>query len=325
MSETAAIQRLCYNPQMDQLKVGVIGCGVLGQRHAEIYNRLPNVKLAGVCDVMVKKAEALGKQLGVPFFSDPTELYASIDAASVCTPAISHYQVSSELLNHNVHLLIEKPITTNVDDADKLLKIAKEKKLTLQTGHIERFNGAVSKVKEIVKNPLFIECDRIGFFDPRIADVGVVLDLMIHDIDIVLYLVGSKVKKVEAIGMKILSKTEDFANCRIEFESGAVCNLTASRMAQKHRRKIRIFEENRYISLDYFSQEALTFAKDSAKFNETIYVPLDVRKTNSLEEEIKAFVKCVLSGEKPLVSGEDARAALDVALQALQQIHSASK
>lgn len=310
---------------MDQLKVGVIGCGVLGLRHAEIYNRLPNVKLVGVYDVSVKKAEALGKQLNVPFFSDPSQLYESITAASVCTPAISHYQVSSELLKHDVHLLIEKPITTNLEDADSLLKLAKEKKLTLQTGHIERFNGAVCKVKEMVKKPLFIECDRIGFFDPRIADVGVVLDLMIHDIDIALYLVGSKVKKVEAIGMKILSNSEDFANCRLEFESGTVCNLTASRMAQKHRRKIRIFEEHRYISLDYFSQEALTFAKDSAKFNETIYHPIDVRKTNSLEEEIKAFVKCVLSGERPLVSGEDARAALEVALLALEQIHSKNK
>ena len=305
---------------MSKLKLGVVGCGVLGSRHAEIYKNLPDVELVAVCDRHLDRAVKLGSDLDAKAFDQLEPLLDVVDAVSVCTPAVEHHSVSKSALNAGLHLLVEKPITTTLPDADELLKIAKERKLILQTGHIERFNGAVSAVKKIVNNPVFIECDRIGFFDPRISDVGVVLDLMIHDIEIILYLVNSPVKTVQAVGMNILSQSEDFANCRIEFESGTVCNLTASRMAQKRLRKIRIFEKNRYISLDYFRQEVLTFNKESAHTSETLYRPLDVRKSNPLEDEIKDFVRCVKHNQEPEVRGEDARAALKVALQILNQI-----
>ena len=309
---------------MGKMKVGIVGCGVLGSRHAEIYSRLPEVDLVGVCDIDFKRAQKLAEHLKTAPFEHLEDLLPKIEAASVCTPAAQHHVVSKPALEAGVHLLIEKPITTTLEHADELLKIAKNKELVLQTGHIERFNGAVLAVKDLIQKPVYIECDRIGLFDSRISDVGVVLDLMIHDIDILLYLVNSPVKNIQAVGMSILSDSEDFANCRLEFENGAICNLTASRMAQKRLRKIRIFEKNRYVSLDYFRQEALTFDKNIASTSETIYRPLDVRKSNPLEEELKHFVDCVKNHAAPKISGEDARAALQVALQVIQQIHSRS-
>ena len=309
---------------MAKLKIGVVGCGVLGSRHAEIYSKLPHVELVAVCDRHAERAEKLAERVNAKPFDRLEPLLEKVDATSICTPAAQHHGVSKVALEAGVHLLIEKPITTTLEDADELLKIAKDKKLTLQTGHIERFNGAVSAAKKIVQNPIFIECDRIGLFDPRVADVGVVLDLMIHDIDIILYLVNAPVKTIQAVGMNILSQSEDFANCRIEFDNGTVCNLTASRMAQKRLRKIRIFEKERYISLDYFRQEALTFNKESAETSETLYRPLDIRKSNPLEDELKHFIRCIENHEEPRVGGEDARAALKVALQILDQIRTRS-
>lgn len=305
---------------MKILPIGVVGCGVLGSRHAEIYKSLPDVQLVGIYDISESRAQSLANRLNVKAFANLNDLTREIQAASVCTPAVSHHDVASPLLLSGLHLLVEKPIATSLKDADHLIQLAQNKSLILQTGHVERFNGAVMTVKNIVHNPLFIECDRIGYFDPRISDVGVVLDLMIHDIDIILYLVNSKVIDVQAFGMSVLSKTEDFANVRLRFANGAIANLTASRMAQKRIRKLRIFEENRYISLDYYQQEALTFSKDSGYTSESFYQPLDIRKTNSLEDELKHFVGCIQGTQKPRVKNEEARAALDVALQILQQI-----
>ncbi len=309
---------------MQNFNVGVIGCGVLGTRHAEIYNRIPDVNLVGVYDTQLDKAKSLANDLGVIAFDTLESLQKEINAASVCTPAIHHHKVAAPLLKAGIHLLIEKPITTTLEDADDLIEIAQTQNLVLQTGHIERFNGAVSAVKKIVKKPIYIECDRIGFYDPRISDVGVILDLMIHDIDILLYFANSPVKEIHAMGMNIISDSEDFANARILFESGAVGNLTASRMAQKRLRKIRIFEKHRYTSLDYYRQEAQTFTKESAQISESIYMPVDIRKTNPLEEEINAFTHAIHNKIKPQVDGRDGRAALAVALQILDQIRSKS-
>lgn len=299
------------------VKVGVVGCGILGSRHAEIYSRLPSVELVGVYDIHPEKTESVALLCKSKAFSGLEEFYGKVDAISVCTPAQKHYEVARELLEHDIHLLVEKPITTRLEDADDLLRIAQERNLILQAGHIERFNAAVRVIKDIVRNPRFIECDRIGPYDPRIQDVGVILDLMIHDIDIVLHIVDSKVESVETIALSILSPTEDFANCRIRFVNGTVCNLTASRIARSPLRKIRIFQENAYISLDYVHQEAVILTTENGA---TAYRTIDIKKSRPLEEELNTFVECVRTKERPRVSGKEGRAALAVALQALEQI-----
>lgn len=305
---------------MSRLRIGVVGCGVLGSRHAEIYRQLPDVDVVAVVDPLADKANALARAVGARAFSSLRDCGGLFDAASICTPAENHHEVARPLIDAGVHLLVEKPITTRLADADDLVALASSKKIILQTGHIERFNGAVSTVKRLVQDPVFIECDRIGPYDPRISDVGVVLDLMIHDIDIVLDLVQSPVRSVEAVGMNLFSKHEDFAHGRILFESGTVVNLTASRMAQKRLRKIRIFDKNQYFTLDYFQQELLTLTRQRAAEGQTSYEPVPVAKSQPLEEEIKNFVSCVRGGSVQGVSGADGRAALAVALRILDQI-----
>ena len=298
-------------------RVAVIGCGVLGTRHAEIYHELPDVELAGVYDIHPDRTQHLADLLGVRAFGRLAQIFGTIDAASICTPAHTHFEVARELLLKGVHLLVEKPITTRLEDADELLRLAREENLTLQAGHVERFNPAVQAIKSIVKNPKFIECDRIGPYDSRITDVGVILDLMIHDIDILLHIVGSKVKSVDTIAMNIMSPTEDFANTRLTFENGTVSSLTASRIARDRLRKIRIFQENAYISLDYVRQEAVILTKENGT---TAYKTIDIEKAHPLKKELAEFIQCVRTRERPLVSGEEGRAALEVALKILEQV-----
>ena len=303
---------------MEKVRMAVVGCGVLGTRHAEIYSKMPDVELVGVVDTHGEKASKVAAACGTRVFENTAALKGHIDAASVCTPAHTHHEVAKPLLGAGTHLLIEKPITTRLDHADELLRLATDGRLVLQTGHVERFNPAVRMIKGLVKDPRFIECDRIGPYDPRIQDVGVVLDLMIHDIDIVLYLVGSSVTSVDTVGMSMHSANEDFANCRLTFENGTVANLTASRMARNRMRKIRVFQDNAYLSLDYFRQEAVVLTKDSG---EPAYRTIEIEKSQPLQDELADFVSCVRTKDRPLVSGEAGRAALAVALQVLDQIH----
>lgn len=305
---------------MPRLRVGVVGCGVLGSRHAEIYRQLPDVELVAVIDPLIEKAETVARATGSRAYSSLRDCIGLLDAASVCTPAVSHHEVARPLLEAGIHLLIEKPITTRLEDADALVALASSKKIVLQTGHIERFNGAVSTVKQLVQAPVYIECDRIGPYNPRISDVGVVLDLMIHDIDIVMDLVPSPVKSVEAVGMSLFTDREDFAHGRILFQNGAIASLTASRMAQKRLRKIRIFDKNQYFSLDYFQQELLTLTRQRVAEGQTAYEPVPVVKSEPLQDEIKNFVSCVMSRSVRGLNGTDGRAALAVALQILEQI-----
>ena len=301
----------------NKIRTAVIGCGNLGTKHAEIYSRMDKVDLVGVFDVHPEKTERVASSCNTRAFNSLESLFGKIDAASICTPAHTHYTVARSLLENRTHILIEKPITTKLEEADDLLCLAKDRQLILHTGHIERFNAAIRVMKDIVKNPRFIECDRLGPYDPRVQDVGVVLDLMIHDIDIVLHIVGSKVESIETIALNILSETEDFANCRIRFENGTVCSLTASRIARDRLRKIRIFQENAYLSLDYIRQEAVILTRQDGT---TAYRTIDIKKSKPLEEELSYFVRCVQTKEEPLVSGEEGRDALAVALQALEQI-----
>lgn len=302
---------------MNKLKVGVVGVGHLGSIHAKIYQQIPNCELVAVCDLDKARLENLASEIKVPAFTDYKELFGKVDAVSVATPTKFHYAVAREFLDYGIHCLVEKPFTTNLKEADSLIKIARRNKLVLQVGHIERFNSAFAATKEIIKEPKFIECHRLSPFPNRSLDVGAVLDLMIHDIDIVLGLVNSPIKKIESVGVPVLTNFEDIANTRITFKNGCVCNITASRVSDEWMRKIRIFLKNAYISLDYKEANAVVYRKDGLKINKE---NLPIEKEQPLQKELAAFVTCVLQNKEPLVSGEVAREALAVALKIQKQI-----
>lgn len=303
---------------MDKIiRVAVIGVGKLGSRHAEKYMKIPGVKLVGICDTDELKAREVAKACRTEHFRDYRDLIGKVDAANIVVPSPKHYEISKDFLEHGVHLLIEKPITLNVSHADELLRIAKEKRLVIEVGHIERFNSAIRSIQKILKTPRFIECHRLGPYDPRVADVGVTLDLMIHDIDIVLTFAKSPVKTLDAVGAKILSPTEDISNARIRFENNCVCNLTASRVTPDVVRKIRIFQEDAYISLDYVKQEAEIYTKDGFKIR---HEKINIAKSDSLNEELRDFIECVRLGRSPVVTGDDARNALAVAMRISDEI-----
>jgi predicted dehydrogenase len=315
------IKKPVPTPGISTLRLAVIGTGKLGTRHAAMYATLPGVELVGVCDVIEHRAKETAHQCHTRAFKDYRELLGLVDAASIVVPSSHHYAISKDFLENGVHLLIEKPITTTLEDADDLIRTAQEKDAIIQVGHIERFNGAIRKIKEIVKNPRFIECHRLGPYDPRVADVGVTLDLMIHDIDIILDIIHSPIYSVDAVGACILSKTEDIANARIRFQNRSVCDVTASRVTRDVMRKIRIFQDNAYISLDYVKQQAAIYTKNGSQIH---HQHIDIAKSNSLQEELKDFVDCVRTHKRPLVSGEEGRAALALALQIVRQIHDQS-
>ncbi|MFA6349820.1 MAG: Gfo/Idh/MocA family oxidoreductase [Candidatus Omnitrophota bacterium] len=302
---------------MNKLKVGVIGVGYLGQIHARIYKETKGCELVAVCDTNPENLKTVSRHLRVPGFADYKELFGKVDAVSVSTPTFSHHQVAADCLEHGLHCLVEKPFTLTLAEADSLIEIAKRKSLILQVGHIERFNSAFDATHKIIKEPKFIECHRLSQFTNRSTDVGAVLDIMIHDIDIILGLVNSEVKSVESVGINVLTKFEDIANARITFANGCVANLTASRISDEAMRKIRIFQENMYISLDYKDAKACVYRKIDSKITKE---HLPIEKEQPLQKELASFVNCVIEHKEPIVSGAVARQALKVALQIQEQI-----
>jgi predicted dehydrogenase len=307
-----------YGVMQKPVKVAVVGAGKLGSKHAQVYSKIPGVELVAVCDHHDNRAKEIAGPLGARPCTDYRELLTGgIDAASIVVPSSLHYAISKEFIARGVHLLIEKPFTTELAHADELLSLAAARGTTIQVGHIERFNAAIRAVKDVIKAPRFIECHRLGPYDPRVADVGVTLDLMIHDIDIVLDLVKSPVQSVDAVGAFILSKTEDIANARLRFANRSVCDLTASRVTPDVQRKIRIFQDDAYISLDYVTQEAAIFTKKDGRIHQKT---ISITKSDSLREELTDFIDCVRSGKRPLVSGREGRDALALALEIARQV-----
>ncbi len=289
----------------------------MGSIHARVYKQLPNCELVAVCDSNPARLAEISQSQQVKGISDYRELFGQVDAVSVATPTISHYQIAADCLKHKLHTLVEKPFTINLKEADALIKLAQKHQLKLQVGHIERFNSAFSATLKLIKHPKFIECHRLSPFPNRSLDVGAVLDIMIHDIDIVLGLVNSKIKKIESVGINVLTKFEDIANSRIAFANGCVANLTASRVSDEYMRKIRIFQEDTYISLDYKDAQACVYKKGPAGITKT---DLPIEKEEPLPKELASFVDCVLSNKEPLVSGRVARLAVKVALEIQDQI-----
>jgi len=308
---------LCYYYVMNKLKVAVIGAGHLGSIHAKIYKQIPACTLVGVCDTNPASLKAVCGSLRVPGYSDYHELFGKIDAASIAVPTLLHHQVARDFLEKDMHLLVEKPFTVDLKQADDLIEIAKEKNLILQVGHIERFNSAFCATQKIIQNPKFIECHRLSVFPNRSLDVGAVLDIMIHDIDIVLGLVNSPLERVESVGVNVLTPFEDIANARLTFKNGCIANLTASRVSDEVMRKIRIFQKDTYISLDYKNAEASVYRRIQGKISKE---RLPIEKEQPLQKELASFVDCVINKKPPLVSGPVAREALAVALEIQNQI-----
>lgn len=302
---------------MRKINVAVVGVGRLGEIHARIYKELPEANLIAVCDIDREKLTRVAANLGVEAVSNYKDLFARAEAVSIAVPTNLHFAVARDFLTNHIHTLVEKPFTPTLKEADVLIWLAKKNNLTLQVGHIERFNSAFAATAKLIKNPRFIECHRLSPFPNRSLDVGVVLDLMIHDIDIVIGLVNSPIKKIEAVGVRILTELEDIANARITFKNGCICNLTASRVSDEWVRKIRIFLENAYISLDYRNEQAFIYKKTGLAITKD---SLPIEKEEPLKKELSHFIECVASNKEPLVSGRVARCALAVAIDIQKKI-----
>lgn len=309
---------VCYKGVMNKINLALIGCGHLGSRHLKTFHALKHkVNLVALCDHRLEEAKPLGKQYRVPVVENYQELIGKVDAVSICTPTITHAAIGGFFLEHKVHTFIEKPISYTLEEANSLAQASQTHHVKLQVGHVERFNSAFQAIAGIVTRPLFIECHRLNLFPNRSLDIGVVMDLMIHDIDIILGLVKEPIKDIQAVGINVLTDKEDIANARLTFSNGCVCNITASRISPEVTRKIRMFIPDAYISLDYARQEAFIYTKDQNGIHRK---SLPIEKEEPLHKELEHFIDCIREDKKPLVSGVEAQEALKVALEVTQKI-----
>jgi predicted dehydrogenase len=325
---------------MDPLNVGVIGVGHLGSLHAKMYSQIASVKFVGVFDIDRQRAEKLAAEFSIKAFSTLDDLLSQVDAVSIATATQSHYDVAMQVIKRGVHLLIEKPITATIEQAKAVTERAETKGLKLQVGHIERFNPAILALEPYNITPLFIESHRLAQFNPRGSDVAVVLDLMIHDIDLILSLVKSKVTRIDANGIAVISGTPDIANARLQFENGCVANVTASRISQNKMRKMRLFQRDAYISIDFAQGLAEVFRLvdeetpnlkstmmlgkiDQGKHKRIIvYEQPEVQEVNALMYELERFVESIEKNTETPVTGYDGLHALEVAQEILHKIES---
>jgi len=306
------------------VRVGVVGVGHLGEYHVQKYRAMEDVELVGVMDTNADRAAEIAQRYDTRAYGSLDEILDRVDGVSLAVPTEDHFAVAKEILPRGVHLLIEKPITYDEDDANTLIAMAREKKLVLQVGHVERFNPAVIKMESILTEPIFIESHRMNLFTVRGTDVDVVLDLMIHDLDIILHMVPSKVGEVHGVGMSVITPKIDIANVRIIFQNGTVANLTASRVSNQPLRKIRIFQPDAYISVNCFKKEVsvtrLDDSSGSEPFPQIVSNKMKYPDADPLFDQLKAFAHAVREGSEPVVSGEDGRVALRVALAIIEQI-----
>jgi predicted dehydrogenase len=304
---------------MSKIRSAVVGVGYLGKFHADKYAALPDAELVAVCDASETTAREIAAKHGVEAFTDPTQLYGKVDAVSIVVPTQLHYEVAKGFLENGIHVLLEKPITATVEQARELVAIAEANKLVFQVGHLERFNPAILALDKVLTQPMFIESQRIAPFNPRGADVSVILDLMIHDIDIILDLVDADVKRIDAKGVAVLSKDIDIANARIEFENGCVANVTASRAGMKSERKMRVFQHDTYISVDFGNKKLGIHRKGEGEMFPGV-AEIDSQEQvfdagDALLSEIEAFLQAIKTGSEPVVSGAAGTRALETALE----------
>jgi predicted dehydrogenase len=293
------------------VRVAVIGAGHLGQYHAKKYAEAPGVRLVGIADVSAERAKTVAERHATASFTDFRALLGQVDAVSIAVPAAAHHAIASECLKAGLHILLEKPITVTLDEADDLIALANAKQRVLQIGHVERFNPVGAELLRQVDHPLFIECHRLAPFKPRGTDVSVLLDLMIHDLDLIAALAGADFTEVDAVGVKVLSDQVDIANARVRFANGCTANITSSRVSIKVERKLRIFQRDAYFSADLQKQELTVARKNGAEItHEHRHIPGD-----ALQAEIESFLGAVRGRHPPLISGEDGRRALRLSLE----------
>lgn len=302
---------------MSKIKCAVIGVGYLGRFHAQKYQLLPEAELVAVCDVDHTVSERVSHELQVPALTDYRDLFGQVDAVSIAATTNEHYRIARDCLAHGIHVLVEKPITETVEQAAALIQLAAKHRVKLQVGHLERFNSARLALDPHLDKPLFIESQRLAPFNLRGTDVNVILDVMIHDIDIIQSIVHSPITAIEAQGAPVLTADIDIANARISFANHCVANVTASRVSFKTERKMRIFQANTYISVDFHQKQFAVFHKGTGEMFPGIpnieQQQCVFEKGDALLEEIKAFLRCIADDSPPLVTGEEGRAALDTA------------
>ncbi|MZH03937.1 MAG: Gfo/Idh/MocA family oxidoreductase [Nitrospinae bacterium] len=304
----------------------------MGKYHAGILSELPEVELAAVVDIDSKVRKVIEDNFNAPGFESYKDLYGKVDAAVVAVPTGLHFPITKDLLNAGIHVLLEKPCANNLDHARELFKIAEEKDLTLHIGHVERFNGAVQELHKIVESPIFVECKRMGPFTDRIKDDGVVLDIMIHDIDIILNLIKSKVTKTHVLGASVFSDKDDLVNAQLEFENGCIANIIASRASQNQIRTLSVTQKDSFVVLDYTDQEIYVhrksssehkLSKDSLRYKqESMVERIFVHKDNPLKLELKHFLDCAANGSPRKVAIDSELYSLEIALNILSQFNS---
>lgn len=320
------------------IKIGVVGVGHLGQHHAQKFQNIDGAELVGIYDINEQRAKEIAKKLNTRSFNSYEELLTACDAIDISATTTAHYELAKTALLAGKHIFVEKPITSELAQANDLLKLASERNLIIQAGHIERFNPVILKIENEINNPLFIESQRISTFQPRGTDVPVVLDLMIHDIDLILSFVHSPVTDIKASGVGIFTSTIDIANARIEFANGAVANVTSSRVSTKQERKLRFFQNDAYIRMDFLAKNVRVIKK-SSDINSLLpqilmgapninpeqlldiksYDADDINK-DALTLELESFIDCLKNNKKPIVDGEAGTRALEIATKIINQI-----
>lgn len=323
---------------MSNMKIGVIGTGHLGKIHTKLLKNAQNAELVGIYDIDENRAKEVAEEFGIVQYKTLDKLFENVDGVSIVATTSAHYEIVKKAFEKNVHVFVEKPITATIEEGQEIVKIAKEKGLKLQVGHIERFNPALMSVEGIELDPMFIQTDRLAQFNPRGTDVAVVLDLMIHDIDIILSLIKSEVVDIKANGVAVVSDNIDIANARLQFENGAVANVTASRISQKRMRKMRMFQRDAYISLDFNDGLAEVFRllsdgspdlENKISFGEMgvgdkkkmiVYEQPPQKEVNALLHELQLFIDCVNEDTEPVVTGAEGLRALIVAQEIMKEI-----
>jgi len=314
----------------EKLKVGVIGVGHLGEYHVQKYKAIPTVELVGVVDINHERVNQIARRYNTRAYGSHHDILGLVDGVSLAVPTEAHFDVAKDILAEGVHLLVEKPITYKIEPADTLIRLAEEKNLVLQVGLVERFNPAVVEMESMLTRPVFLESHRMNLFTTRGIDVDVVLDLMIHDLDIFLHVVPAEVKEVHAVGVSVITGKTDIANVRMIFENGTVANLTVSRVSNKTLRKIRVFQPDAYLSVNCVKRELSVIRLDSNARNHNHASLITSNKMtfpdrDPLADEIASFVNAVRNGTEPVVSGHDGRRALKLALGIIDQIERGCK
>ncbi len=320
---------------MAKVRAGVIGVGRMGEYHVGVLSEMQGVDLAGVVDVDSQRRKTIQDTYNIPNYADHKDLFGQIDIAVVAVPTKLHYPIAKDLLNNGIHVLLEKPCSNDLNHARELFQLAQDKSLILHIGHVERFNGAVQELHKIVDAPLFVECKRMGPFAERIIDDGVVLDIMIHDIDIILNLIKSKVVTCHVLGASVFSEIDDLVSAQLEFENGCIANIVASRASQNKVRTLSVTQKDSFVVLDYTDQEIYVHRKSSSEHQvskgslrykqESLVERIFVHKDNPLKLELQHFIDCVKNGSTRNVAVDDELYSLEIALDILDQFNKKRK